>query len=49
MSWPFPPLWMRAEDGTLVDASVIYWFVIAAFLFVFGLPVIALWHQGRLF
>jgi len=34
MTFPFPPLWMKAADGTNVDVSGIYWFVIAGFLFV---------------
>jgi hypothetical protein len=39
MSFPFPPLWMRAEDGSRVDVSGIYWFVIAAFLLYIVLPM----------
>lgn len=42
MTFPFPPLWMRAEDGSLVDVSGAYWFVIAMVVLVFLPPAIVM-------
>ena len=41
MTFPFPPLWMRDQNGDLVDISYIYWFVILAFLLCIVLPLFA--------
>jgi hypothetical protein len=43
--FPFPPLWMRAEDGTRVDVSGIYYFVIFAILLV-TLPLWLTWIRS---
>ena len=48
MSSIFPPLWMQAENGSRVDVSGIYWFIIAAAVCFIGLPLFVIFMKAGL-